>query len=534
MATRNRTSRCGVSRSSSDVAEPPARRTTTPAAGTEREVKLAPPAGFDLESLGDVLPALELRATYFDTGSLTLARAGITIRHRTGEGPPTWTVKLPAGDGHGVMVRRELNLVGDRDHRPREVSGTVAAHLRGRRLVPVATLVTLRSRVLVSGTDTDTDTDSASLLEVSLDRVTATRGVHPLGSWEEIEVEVVRGDGAGDAQRRVVRALRTAGCTKVAPVAKLVRALGDVALAPPEVAVVDLSSSPTVAEVLQHAIRRSVAQLLAHDPAVRLGGDPEDLHQFRVAVRRLRSDLRTFRKVLGADPDVTDRIRRELRWVADATNAPRDLDVLRDWLHERSSRLPPADRPGVDDLVRRGDEQASLHRVALLEVLGAARYDALLHDLVGLLATSPDVSKRQDHRDRRSLARQVRRRWKGLEAQMAALGDHPADRDLHQARIAAKRCRAAVEATAPLVGRRARRLAKSLGHLQDVLGAVHDRAVIERWLRDASSETAPFVAGQLAEVARAEGRDEAAHWPEAWAKVQRRHDAVVVRRQARS
>ena len=45
--------------------------------------------------------------------------------------------------------------------------------------------------------------------------------------------------------------------------------------------------------VIRNALAGSVARLIAHDPGVRLGDDPEDVHQARVAMRRLRSDLRT-------------------------------------------------------------------------------------------------------------------------------------------------------------------------------------------------------------------------------------------------
>src|SRR5688572_17629859 len=46
------------------------------------------------------LPPLDLRAAYYDTPDLRLARSGVTLRRRTGEGEgPVWTVKLPAGEG---------------------------------------------------------------------------------------------------------------------------------------------------------------------------------------------------------------------------------------------------------------------------------------------------------------------------------------------------------------------------------------------------------------------------------------------------
>lgn len=61
-----------------------------------------------------------------------------------------------------------------------------------------------------------------------------------------------------------------------------------------------------------NAVARSVIQLLRHDPAVRLGEDPEDVHQFRVATRKLRSELRTFRPLL--DEAQLSWLRTGLRW----------------------------------------------------------------------------------------------------------------------------------------------------------------------------------------------------------------------------
>ena len=65
---------------------------------------------------------------------------------------------------------------------------------------------------------------------------------------------------------------------------------------------------------------------LAHDPGTRLGTDPEELHQFRVATRRLRAFLRAGRELL--DPAWAEPLREELRWLGGALGPVRDLDVL--------------------------------------------------------------------------------------------------------------------------------------------------------------------------------------------------------------
>ena len=489
----------------------------------EREVKLTPPPSFELSDLDvvidgwrvELLPPLDLVAVYFDTDELTLARAGITIRHRTGDGSPTWTVKLPVSVRSGVLARRELNIEGPRNRRPRQIGSTVAAHLRGRRLVPVLEIRTQRNRALVA------DELGTALVEVASDTVTATRGRQAVASWAEIEIEAVDAAEGSTAQRKVARAMRKAGSTKAPSIPKLVRALGDEASAPPEVSIAPLPRHPKVADVLGHAFGRSVVQILAHDPGVRVGGDPEDLHQLRVATRRLRSDLRTFSEFV--DPDLSERIGPDLRWVADQTNRLRDLDVMAEWLAQRAAQLPAEDQPALETLLQHCDAQRGAAHASVLRSLGSARYLNMIDNLLRLLDTPKQINRKHEHRARKRLVRQTRRRWKSLDAQMQALGDHPTDDDLHRARITTKRCRAAVEATAPLVSSKTNRLARSLAELQDVLGAVHDATQIEAWLRQTSDPSAAFAAGQLAAIARAEGRSHAARWPNAWAKVLRRY-----------
>ena len=489
---------------------------------TERETKLRPPEAFDPSDIGVLLPEVTLRssevqrlsATYFDTHGLTLARAGITYRHRVGDGPPTWTVKLPGAERSDALVRLEIDRPGARRRRPAALDAILVAQVRGRRLVPVAQIVTERARAVLE------DERGQPLAEIVVDDVVATIGRQELGAWRELEVEALHGAAGEAAQRRAVRALRKAGCDALPPQPKLVRALGARATAPPEVVVPALGDRPTAAEVVHAALSRSVHQVLERDPRVRVGGDPEDLHQFRVAIRRLRSDLRTFRDVLEEERTVA--VRDELRWVADSTNRLRDLDVLRIWLVSHAAAVPEADRRALDELVRRCDEELADQRGGVLRMLASERYLELVHRLVEMVDAPPSVAPRQEQRVRRRLARQVRRRWDRLEAQVEALGEESTDGALHQARISAKRCRAAVQAIEPLTGRSARRLARSLGHLQDLLGAAHDASVMEGWLRGVPSWSEAFVAGELAAVLRSEGHANAAHWPRAWEKAKRR------------
>src|SRR5436305_14018460 len=79
---------------------------------------------------------------------------------------------------------------------------------------------------------------------------------------------------------------------------KLVHALGPRAAGSPEVPPVRLHPGSQAGDAVRAALAAGVSRLLRHDPGVRVGDDPEDVHQARVATRRLRADLRTFRGLL--------------------------------------------------------------------------------------------------------------------------------------------------------------------------------------------------------------------------------------------
>ena len=73
-------------------------------------------------------------------------------------------------------------------------------------------------------------------------------------------------------------------------------------------------------------------------------GDVEALHDFRVAIRRLRSLLRAYQDL--TDAAIPRRLRRGLRALARATNASRDLEVKLAWLEAEKASLKPRERTG--------------------------------------------------------------------------------------------------------------------------------------------------------------------------------------------
>src|SRR3989440_8477802 len=202
----------------------------------EREVKLGAAPGFHLPALDGVLegiraePAEEKRldTVYHDTPDLRLARWGVSLRHRAGEG---WTLKLPSAAGaapNGGVARDEIEFEGRRGRVPEAALKLLAAYVRRSQLEPVARLKTKRRTVRLC------DADSHLLAEVVDDEVSVLEGRRVAARFRELEIEVKGGD-AEDLLDATVFRLRTAGAGAPDPVAKHVRALGPRAQEPPEV-----------------------------------------------------------------------------------------------------------------------------------------------------------------------------------------------------------------------------------------------------------------------------------------------------------
>jgi CHAD domain-containing protein len=255
---------------------------------------------------------------------------------------------------------------------------------------------------------------------------------------------------------------------------------------------------------------------------VRAGDDPEDVHQARVATRRLRSDLRTFRRLL--DPEWNAGLRAELRWAAAELGAVRDADVLEGRLSAQAAGLPPADAKAAAALLERLRDERAAARGELERAMRSPRWYALvdrLHDAAAHPKVLPDLA---GMRAIDAVSDLVRRPWKHLAAAVDALGDPPGRPELHQVRIRAKRVRYALEAVAPLVGKRARTWAGAIAAVQELLGDMQDAVVAEGWLRAAAADDATgagavaraVAAGQLIAVQRRIAEERIGAWPGAW------------------
>jgi CHAD domain-containing protein len=106
--------------------------------------------------------------------------------------------------------------------------------------------------------------------------------------------------------------------------------------------------------------------------------DPEELHDMRVATRRLRAALKLYSDVL---PKRSERYERDLRWVAGALGEVRDLDVHLERLSEESSR----NGEDLEEVVALLRERRVGARRRMLEALDSNRYERLVASFSGTL-----------------------------------------------------------------------------------------------------------------------------------------------------
>jgi CHAD domain-containing protein len=280
--------------------------------------------------------------------------------------------------------------------------------------------------------------------------------------------------------------------------------------------------SDSAAHHVRAALDLRLRALLAHDPGTRAGDDIEDLHQMRVAVRRMRAALKAARPLL--DRTWADGLRAELGWLGRALGPVRDLDVLLLRLRGEIATLPEPERTAGEQLVAALDAEREVARAAMLAALESGRYRALLErlaDAIRLPLPTPSATRAQPE-----LVDLVRAEVRRLRRAVRRAGDDPPDQTLHDLRILGKRVRYTGELVEPMLGATVKRLLRATAGLQEVLGDHQDACVAEERIRDLldglgdrPDPRVVFVAGRLVERERARATEKRGEWWEAWEHV---------------
>ena len=288
----------------------------------ERELKwdvdekfVVPPIDDIVEGADVEQTSVELSSAYYDTADHDLQAHGVLLRRREGDDDTGWQVKVPHVEGR-IEIRTRLS-----DTPPSELTDLLTGLRLGKPLINVATIRTVRDRYRI------TDPKQHRLCaEVADDHVRASVDQRLL-AWREIEVEF--GDAAPSLPRRLADRLRKAGArpspypSKLARISPAVRG--------------DTTDETPAHRGLARYLTEQIDVIFDGDLGLRRGRDP--IHDTRVAIRRLRSTLRVFGKLL--DPSEVGNLDDELRWFAGLLGEVRDCQVQRRRFQNVLADWPP-------------------------------------------------------------------------------------------------------------------------------------------------------------------------------------------------
>jgi len=438
----------------------------------ERELKFRVPAGAAPRTARALALGAPQRlvSVYFDTSDEALRRARVALRlRRAGRG---WlqTVKsdmapLARGEWETEAPAGRLDLARLPLAEIRAATGLELAALAPR-LRPRFETRFARRRADLRLAD--------ATIEAALDRGALIAGTR---SAPILELELELKNGAPDALLRYAQTLVEPLRLQLALESKAERGYQlahGVQLAPPRkwqpVALRDATPHAALAQLVSAAL----AQAGANAPGVLASEDPEYLHQLRVAWRRLRAALVTFRALA---PNAKG-LKRRLRALSPALGSARDWDVF-------VASLPAA-LPKGDPLLRRARAQQRKARLATRTLLSGPVFTAfLLHGFAW-------VEKARWQSSPQSLvefATQSLERLHGKAMQKAKRMDwqHAADR--HELRIRVKRLRYACDSLAETFAAAAvAPYLVALEVLQDDLGELNDLAVARRLAAELGGE----------------------------------------------
>lgn len=250
-----------------------------------------------------------------------------------------------------------------------------------------------------------------------------------------------------------------------------------------------ISPFETMAEAGRKAMLKDFIAILEHEAGSRTGDDIEDVHDMRVATRRLRSALRLLSEFY--DPAVIRPLNRGLREVAQALGTVRDLDVMIDNLTRYHENRSVEEQAAIQEIIAYWRQEQQAARVVLNELLDKKRYRRLIKDVSEFLITEGKGAASMSSPNGTIHPTQVRHLLPSLvygllEAVRAydtviETADSPT---LHALRIEFKRLRYALSFFESLLGTDIKPFQIELKVIQDHLGELNDASVAQERLAD--------------------------------------------------
>lgn len=409
---------------------------------------------------------IRLHDRFFDTPDWKFYRALTYLRIRTKGKTAEATIKTFGTIDPGPRVRTELTepLSGELHELPGQVGECIRALAGESPLREIFSHSTTRQVIRASDGETE-------IAEIAIDHTVFEKTGNEL---KRIEIESLCDNSEKLDQFISELASQFKPCGR----SKFAEGLASMGLS------LELSPSPTlnidfdstIGELIQAAINVYSHRMKESEPAVRLGLDPEAVHNMRVATRRLRALLRLFRRFLPAS---AMRVRRELAWLADALGPVRDLDVQLQALIGVCTQAHVSDEDRAI-IIAPLEARRSKARKELLDSLNSDRYSMLVAGLNVLQERA--VSKRSRQSAVSVLPKVLYRACSRALQDGSRVTNDSVGEQYHKLRLRCKRLRYAADVSRNLYGKPARNFCKALVELQDVLGQHQDALVLIKTL----------------------------------------------------
>jgi CHAD domain-containing protein len=248
-----------------------------------------------------------------------------------------------------------------------------------------------------------------------------------------------------------------------------------------------IQPTDSMAEAGRKTLLYQFAEMLSHEEGTRLGDDIEQLHDMRVATRRMRAAFDVFSGYY--QPKVIKQHLKGLRLTGRTLGRVRDLDVFIEKAQGYQAALPEGDRPGLSPLLDAWNNEREQSRLQLLAYLESQEYQEFKLAFHTFLQTpGKGVRRNRTGLPTPTLVRDVTpvliyTRWAGVRAFDAILPNASLDQ-LHALRIEFKGLRYAVEFFAEVLGAQAKPIINKLKKIQDHLGDLNDARVACQQLSD--------------------------------------------------
>jgi len=449
-------------------------------------------------------PSQRLIDSYLDTADWRMARAGFVVRTRRRgsheEITLTTAQRLETGQTRNLEATEELAGAGVGALSPEGPIGRRVHAVAGSRpLRSVLQVRTRRSPFVLR-------VDGIAAAEIALDdtEIVVGNGQRPM-QVRRVEVDVL--PAWTDLLAPLILQLRAACGLRPATLSTFEAGLlarGVVIPSPPDLGSTEIEPGASMGELAYAVLRRQLGVLRDKEPGTRVGEDLEELHEMRVATRRLRAALDLFVDVL---PLRARTFRHELGWLAGVLGAVRDLDVQ---LEGQAAMVDPGQPDVWADLTSLLVAERETARADMLAALDSARWERLKNGMTAMVQQGPH---------RRSTATRVpalaavpdligSRHVSAVKAARRAKRSGEAA-DFHRLRIRCKRLRYSLEFSAELYSGQTKRYTRQLTKLQNQLGLLQDAEVaVNRLSELARTADLPastiFVMGGAAEQHRRE------------------------------